>query len=225
MKFRRTVTFSVLGLFVILQIYLLFIKQSPVLDFPNYKNNNPVQFYEKEEKSKKISQSFRTPGPLVRVDIMLANNELKPKGGTLQFSIFKKKQCLYLKNYPANTVEDNQFYRFKIRGKNIPAGEYLLNLKYVPQDKKERLAVWSFNEDIYPHGNLIINGKRESGDMTFRIYYKSSIWQQRHKILSFPPFLGRGTSLTLGFIFLFFVVNFLFYFFIDTLLKEPDIYD
>ena len=114
MKLKKVLTLVLPALFIIPQVYLLFVKDFQVLDYPRYVNVFPQPLLDGEKKSYKVSQSFRTPGPLRRIDIMLGNYKVKPGGGVLQLGIFKEDRCLFLKQYPADRVEDNQFYNFGV---------------------------------------------------------------------------------------------------------------
>jgi hypothetical protein len=220
MKLKKIVNIFLLALFVFLQIYLFFIKNFQVLDYSRYMNEFPQPLYGKDNRTVEVSQTFRTPGPLARIDILLANYKVKPKGGTLQLGIFKDNRCLFLKKYPANIVEDNKFYTFAIDPGKVAAGKYTLQLKHFPEDKKERLAVWIFRKDIYPYGNLYIKGKQKPGDMTFRVYYLSTLWQQKGRVIEkIPPLWLSRFWIVIGFLLTLLTINFLFYFFIKKLLN------
>lgn len=222
MRGEKSLKILLLGLFVFLQVYLIFIKDYRVLDYSRYANDFPQPLFGENKISEKISQSFRTPGPLSRIDIMLANYKVKPEGGAFQLGIFKGKQCLSLKRYPANTVEDNQFYTFAVDRGKVPPGTYTLELRHFPGNEKERLAVWTFKKDIYPYGNLFVNGKPQEGDMTFRVYYRSTLWQQRDRLIEKIPSLWLSRVLLIvGFLLIILMVNFLFYFFIKKCLRRP----
>lgn len=209
--------FTALGIFLLVQVYLFLLKDFEVLDYCPYINEHPLPLF---GENKTASQEFRTPGPLARIDIMMANYKIKPKDGILRLSIYKENQLLYLKNYSANTVEDNRFYTFKI-DKNLPVGNYRLQLNYFPQDKKERLAVWTSKIDLYPFGNLYANGKKIEGDMTFRVYYKSTIWKEKDRWLTLVKRSGfRGIALAVAFILMIVLLNLIFYYFLDKLLKK-----
>jgi hypothetical protein len=145
---------------------------------------------------------------------MMANYKIKPKDGILRLSIYKLNQLQFLKNYPATTVEDNRFYSFKI-DKKIPVGNYRLQLNYFPKDKKDKLAAWSSKGDLYPFGNLYANGKQIEGDMTFRVYYKSTIWKERDRWLTLAKRAGfRGIALAAGFVLMIVLLNLIFYYFL-----------
>jgi len=219
MKFIRIVKFAALGIFLLVQVYLFFLKDFEVLDYYPYINEHPLPLF---GENKNVSQEFRTPGPLARIDIMMANYKIKPKDGLLRLSIYKENQLLFLKNYPANTVEDNRFYSFKI-DKKFPAGNYRLQLDYFPQDKKDKLAAWTGKRNLYPFGNLYANGKQIEGDMTFRVYYKSTIWKEKDRWLTLAKRSGfRGIALAAGFILMIALLNLIFYYFLNKLLKKSN---
>jgi hypothetical protein len=151
----------------------------------------------------------------------MANYKVRPKGGTLQLGIFKEKRCLFLKKYPANTVEDNKFYTFDINPGKVPRGEYTLHLKHFPGDKKEKLAVWIVRKDIYPFGSLFVDGKQAQGDMTFRVYYLSTLWQQRGRIIEeIPPLWLSRFWIVIGLLITHLIINILFYYLMNKLLDS-----
>ncbi|MCP5102780.1 MAG: hypothetical protein GY950_05360 [bacterium] len=210
MNWNRTVKFLFMALFLLLQVYLVFVKDFQVPDYDKYFNEFPQPLFRENGKRTEVSQTFRTPGPLARIDILLANYKIKPKSGTLQLGIFKNGRCLFLKKYPANTAEDNRFYNFAVDADKVPPGAYTLKLKHFPGDKKERLAVWIYQKDIYPYGELFVDGKLKKGDMTFRVYFFSTLWEQRARL--------SGPLLFFGLVLLLFALNFLFYHFCSMLL-------
>ncbi|MGD2086734.1 MAG: hypothetical protein PVH61_11155 [Candidatus Aminicenantes bacterium] len=254
MRLIKIVKFVALGIFLLVQVYLFLFKNFEVLDYYPYINQHPLPLF---GENKDVSQEFRTPGPLARIDIMMANYKIKPKEGILRLTIYKtgggtpnlllqqkrqntkgnkvypknkvsegiskKAQLLFLKNYPAKTVEDNRFYSFKI-DKKIPAGNYRLQLNYFPKDKRDKLAAWSGKRDLYPFGNLYANGKQIEGDMTFRVYYKSTIWKERDRWLTLVKRSGiRGIALAAGFILMIVLLNLIFYYFLNKLVKSSNI--
>jgi hypothetical protein len=218
MKITKPLSIILVFLFVLFQVYLFFVRNFQVLDYPGYINEIPQPLSDEAGKLYKVDQSFRVPGPLARIDIMLGNYMVKPRGGTLQLSIFKGEQCVFLKRYPADRVDDNQFYRFAVDGEKISAGNYVLQLRYFPESKKDRLAVWTGRGNIYPYGEFFVDGKRREGDMTFRVYYLSTLWGQGRRIISEVPSLwGSRVWLAIGVILFLLALNSLFYYFIVTI--------
>ncbi len=225
MVYRRIFKRLVLLAFVLLQVYLFFFHNFEVLDYSRYSSELYPQPLSAENRS--LAQEFRTPGPLTRIDILLANYQVKPEGGTLQLGIFKKKRCLFLKKYPANLVEDNQFYRFAIDPASpIPGGHYSLQLKHFPtatkRGEKEKIAVWTLTKDIYPYGSLKVNGKQVKGDISFRVYYFSTIWNYRGALVKKIPSLWLSRYwLPLGLLLMLLAINFLFYYLVEKLFVSP----
>lgn len=207
-------------MFLCVQVYMFFVKDYDSRVDIRYMNETPVAF---DAKTKEIAQDFSTPGTLSRLDIMMANYKIKPKSGWLRLGIFQGPRCLFLKNFPASEVEDNRFYSFRIEPKNnetIPKGKYRLTLNYLPGNPTDRLAVWVSQSNLYPYGKLYVNKKPQNGDITFRIYFHSSLWGMKNRWL-FPPsgsFFSHVARVT-GFLLLLFMVNCLFYYFWSRFLK------
>ncbi len=219
MNIKKISTVLPMALFIAAQIFFLFVKDYRVQDYWRYVNDFPLPL---SGETKQVEQEFRCPGTLDQIDILLANYKVLPKGGSIQLSIFDKETRLYLKNYPANLAHDNQFYPFPIRPKKpVPKGNYTLRLKYNPANPKDRLAVWIFQKDIYPHGQLLHNNKPRQGDMTFRVFFHSTLWNMRSHVLSkIPkPWLAR-LWLPAGFILLLVLLNLLFYYILYILLRK-----
>ncbi len=213
MQIRGILKFFLFGLFLVFQVYLFFFKEFPVLDYTRYGNETPLPL---GGENNEVCQEFRTSGPLTRIDIMLANYLIKPQHGMLRLTIFKDNRRLFLKNYPANKAEDNRFYSFQlpdVKARQIPKGHYLLQLDYFAQDVRERLAVWISKEDLYPYGSLRLNNVPQGGDMTFRVYYHSTLWNAKDKWLHNVPVKPfQGYLLAGALLLLLLLVNVLFYF-------------
>lgn len=210
---KRALGILLPGLFIFFQFYLVFIKDYQVLDYPRYINEFPQPLSGEDRQMQKLGQTFRTPAPLARIDVMLGNYAAIPKGGSLQLGIYNDKQCLFLNNHPANGVKDNQFHTFIIPTGKVPAGTYSLELKYFPGDRGDRLAVWTCQKDIYPYGDFFVNGKKQSGDMTFRVYYCSTLWQAGSNWLEKIPSLWFSRVwLVVGFVLVLLALNCIFYF-------------
>jgi hypothetical protein len=212
---KRTFGFFLMGLFILFQVYLVFIKDYRVLDYSRYMNEFPQPLFgEGEERQvQKVSQGFRTPAPLARIDIMLGNYAATPKNGSLQLGIYRDKQCLFLSNHPANEVKDNQFHSFVISTAKIPAGSYFLELRFSSTNREDRLAVWTCQKDIYPYGEFFVNGKKQAGDMTFRVYYRSTLWKAgSHWLEKMPSLWYSRVWLIIGFVLVVLALNCIFYY-------------
>lgn len=204
-----------LGMLLVLEFYLFFLKEYATRDDVPYINQEAVPLF---GETKYVSQGFRSPGSLARIDILMANYKKKPTRGTLQLAIFKGNRCLYTKNVGADTVEDNLFYSFLIEKRIIGAGNYEMRLRFDRLSEDDRLAVWVSAKNLYKYGALSINGKRRKGDLTFRVYYRSTIWEARERWLKdVPGFPPRNTLFALFFLLFLIVLNGGFYYFLRKL--------
>lgn len=212
MNRKKILSFVLMALFLLVQIYLFFVQPVRVLDYPKTINEHPLPLF---GENKDVSQEFRTSGRLARIDIMLANYLVKPKSGNLRLTIFDKNgRERFTQDFPANTVEDNRFYAFPIRSAELSRGPYRLELKYLQPDQSQKLAVWISRNSLYPYGKLYVNGIGRDGSMTFRVYYYSTIWQERGRWLNaVPEFPARPYILALALIILLLLLNGLFYYF------------
>jgi hypothetical protein len=223
MPYKRVLKYVAFALVLLFQVYLFFFKSFEVLDFSTYVNQHPLPLF---GEIKDISQEFRSPGPLTRIDIMLANYLKKPEGGTLRLSIFRDEERVFFRNYPANNAEDNRFYSFNIaRDKTPPIsmGNYRLQLKYFPKNPVDKLAAWIHKKGIYPYGKLFVNNKPHKGDLTFRVYFHSTIWNAKNYWLKSQPQPFIRPYLLLGSLsLLLLALNYLFYYILSLLFSASD---
>jgi len=212
---------SLLLLFLMLQVYVLFFLQVDVLHFSYYLNETPLPLF---GENKTVSQEFRCPGPLTRIDVMLADYLKKPESGSLHLTILKNGKNMFKQDFPANRVEDNRFYSFPIQSQSngrLPKGNYMFQLSYTPGNPNDKLAAWMSPRNIYPYGNLFVNGIQKDGDLTFRVYFASTIRQEKSRLLNaVPRFPARRYLLGGGFLLLFFMVNLLFHLLLKTLIQD-----
>lgn len=221
MRIKKRVLLILLpGLFIFFQVYLVFIKNYQVLDYAHYINEFPQPLFGADRQTPKLSQTFRTPGPLTRIDVMLGTYAEKPQEGALQLGIYNDRQCLFLKNDPAGRVKDNRFHTFLIPRGKVPAGSYSLELRFLPGERQERMAIWTSQKDIYPYGDFFLNGKKQEGDMTFRVYYQATLWQARaHLLEKIPSLWFSRVWLLVGFLLVVLALNFLFYYLIKNFIN------
>lgn len=230
MNYNKLGFYAVIALFFGMQIYLFFFRDFEIRDPAPYINEIPIPM---DSPNKVVEQEFKISGSLSRVDIMMGNYKSAIKDGVIRLSIFKGSECVYVKNYPADSVEDNRFYSFKIDTGNktpISTDIFIMKLNFFRVNKtnfpmledQNRLAVWASAQPVYPFGSLYINGKKQEGSLTFRVYTHGTIWDKRNLWL-FPVSRSdyKGFTLLLGFLLLLFMVNFLFYYFLKKLMTEP----
>ena len=68
---------------------------------------------------------------------------------------------------------------------------------------------------LYSAEAIMKNGKKIEGDMTFRVYYKSTIWKEKGRWLTLAKRAGfRGIALVAGFILVIVLLNLIFYYFL-----------
>jgi len=206
------------GIFCFIQVYLFFLKEFLVLDSKKFTNDKAVPLF---GETKTVGQEFEIKGFLSRIDIMLGIYNRKPGKSVLRLSIFNKAKRIFLKNYAASSIRDNRFYSFYPDQQKIPAGQYRLQLEYFMLEPKDKAAVWISQQDYYPSGSFYINGEKMKGDMTFRVYYRNSIWNERERWLNVngpdsPAWFPRF-ALSLGLLLFVFMVNVVFVYFLDKL--------
>lgn len=167
------VSWLLLTLFIALEVYLFFFKTYLTQDYWEYRNDHPQPL---SAGVGALEQEFISPGPLARLDVLLANYRKKPGSGSLHLALFRSGALVFEDHYPADSVEDNQFYSFAIPPRSgLSEGYYRLKLSYKEAGTGDRLAAWIFRQDIYPFGALFIDGQAQKADLTFRVYYRSTL--------------------------------------------------
>lgn len=159
------------GVFLALVAGLLFFpRHYDVLDTGFYMNQIPSPIM---TPAVTVVQEFSVNGPLSRMDIRFGTYDNTPRG-TLRLRIRKSTSVVFDKEIPGNRIRNNWMTSFSISPR-LSAGNYRLILQFRPVDEKDKLSVWMTHNDRYSRGRLFINRSLQSGDLAFRVYYRSRL--------------------------------------------------
>jgi hypothetical protein len=191
--------YSLVFFFLVLQIYLIFLKKHDTLDLDIYPNTLPTQLI---CGAQTVGQTFISESNnLCRVDIMMGTLA-RPNDKNLTFRLYQ---------------HDGQAEN--VRTTTVNAAGLLNNLynsfvfKPVPRSKKKpfswilsspgswpdnSVCAWMNKKNIYRKGSALINGAPARGDLVFRVYAKRRIFTELHRIVkNRPGILGKAWFLVL----------------------------
>lgn len=182
---------ALVGAFILLQLFLVFIKRHDTMDLEIYPNTKPSLDFSAD---RAIGQTFKAGlDRLNRIDVMLGTHR-KTLGGEIVFRLREWP-------FPADPAADVRTVR--IAGAGIKDNLYqTFSFPPVPNSRGRSYAfeisasnpapdapgcVWINETDIYPAGDLLIGGKVNGGDCTFRTYASRTIAASVGRIVAKRP--------------------------------------
>jgi len=179
------------AVFLLTQLYLIFLRRHDTMDLEIYPNTKPSLNYRVDFA---IGQTFKSGlNRLNRIDIMLGTHH-KTLGGEV---ILRLREW----PFPADPAADVRTVR--VRGAEIKDNLYqTFSFPPIPDSKGKSYAfeilaadpdpeapgcVWINEADIYPAGDLLIKGKVNGGDCTFRTYSSRTIAESVGRITRRKP--------------------------------------
>lgn len=193
-KARTIVRLSGLSLFILLQLYLFFIKPHECLDLDIFPNNRPTYFIFGEHT---VGQTFLAPSNnLCRIDIMMGTYDRKSED-KIFFYLYelrgKKKVLLRQEEFPASTVKNNLYH--EIRFKPVPEAKkktFYFFLTSPEATSETAISAWMNSRDIYRHGNYVFDGRPQRGDLVFRTYSKHNLFNSLGRVVrKYPGFMNN----------------------------------
>jgi len=186
--------YSIVFIFLILQIYLIFLKKHDTLDLDIYPNTIPTQLI---YGAQTVGQTFVAESDnLCRVDILMGTLA-RPNDGNLTFRLYRLGE--QVENVRTTTVNAagliNNFYNPFVF-KPVPESKkriFSLILSSPGSWPDNSVCAWMNNKNIYRKGSALINGSPARGDLVFRVYAKRPIFTELHRIVkNRPGILGQA---------------------------------
>ena len=174
---------GILFLFILLQIYLIFIKTHHTLDLEVYPNTNPSpNIYAKNT----VGQTFIPKRDNIsRIEVMLGTHE-RENDKDIIFSLWAltpERKLLAEKNFNASTVQNNLFNAIDFHPVPVSKNKTHYFQLQSPQSTPENsICVWMNGKDIYKQGAFTYNNKEANGDLIFRVYAKRPIYKELSRI-------------------------------------------
>lgn len=203
----RIIKFSIIALFILMQIYLIFINRHYALDLDITPNNQPsVNIYQEE----KIGQTFISKrNGLAKIDIMLGTHGRKNNQDVIFILREKKPERKVVRRitFNASTVVNNLYYPLEFKPLRMSKGkEYTFILESPESSFENSICAWTNTKNIYRQGAYIHNSLAVGGDIIFRAYSKRPIFTELKRIVrNYEGIFGKVWLLILAIIFFEFV--------------------
>jgi hypothetical protein len=200
----RTIKFLILGLFLLMQVWLLFLKKHDTMDINVSPGTNPaIDIWG----GTRLAQSFvsRLNG-LARIDVSLATHDRSnSKDVVFELREADPGSTAFVRLiFNAATVQNNAFRAFTFPPQPHSARKkYIFSLSSPDSNPSDAICVWMNRRDIYEDGNFIINGRPQEGDLSFRVYSRRTIMSELHRIVRNYPGIFHSTTLLIAAIVLF----------------------
>ena len=175
---------GVIGLFVLFQMYLIFVKKHEALDIDAYPNSQPtanIYAYHK------VGQTFVAKrNNLCRIDVMLGTHGRKNDKDVF-FQLWQQtpqKKLVAQKEFNASAVTNNLYNTIKFLPVDKSREEEFYFFLYSPDSIPENsICAWMNGKNIYDGGNLILNDRPHIGDLVFRVYSRRPVYTEIGRIV------------------------------------------
>ena len=194
---------GVLALFLLLQVYFIFIKTHPTLDINVWPNEKPGPDLVSGER---IGQTFvAKTDNLSRVEIMLGTHDRQSRQDILfkLFAVQSGRDLLVEKTFNASEVVNNRFHQIDFEPiRESRDRKYYFELISPGSKPEEAFCIWMNSRNIYRPGERLLNNKVHKGDLIFRIYSQRPIYSELGRIVkNYPGILGKTWFLIVTIIF------------------------
>jgi len=199
----RTINLLILGFFLLMQFWLIFLKTHDTMDINVSPGTNPtLNFWG----TTRMAQSFvsRLNG-LSRIDVSLATHG-RPNTKDV---IFELRQATEAKAFVrlvfnAATVRNNAFRTFTFPKQHRSAGKkFIFSLTSPDSTEPDSICIWMSQLNIYEDGNYLINGRPQTGDLNFRVYSRRAIVSELRRIVRNYPGIFHSPALLVAAMLLF----------------------
>ena len=199
----KIIKYTTLIIFILFQIYLIFIKKHYALDFEIYPNAvpSPNIFW-----NNIIGQTFIAERDnLARIDLMLGTHErINDKDVFFElWEIGSKRNLIIKKVFNASTVKNNLYYPIEFKPIKKSRHKKYYFILYSPESTPENsISIWMNEKDIYRFGECYFNHNAQRGDLNFRVYSKRPIYCELGRVVrNYSGILGNKLFLILTIIF------------------------
>jgi len=167
------IKYIALVLFIIMEINLLFVKKYDTLDLNVGPNTLPSPDI---CGTRTVGQSFTVRrGGLARIDLMMGTHK-KTLQGEMRFELWEDGpggKKIADKTIQASLIKDNLFFSVMFKPLGSSKTKRLFFVLSAPAATPDNAAcVWMNPENIYPSGELRVDGRPSRGDLVFRLYSK-----------------------------------------------------
>jgi len=193
----KFIKITIILLFVLLQVFLIFIKRHDTLDIDVYPNNAPSPNIMGNQT---IGQTFAADlDNLSRIDIMMGTYA-RENTKTIVFQLFHLDPGRILKRektFSASTVQNNRYHTIRFDPiNNSRDKKYYFMLSSPESTTDDSLSAWMNTSNIYPPGKIRIRNRPTDGDLVFRAYFRRPVYTELGRIIrNYPGIFGNQTIL------------------------------
>lgn len=199
----RWIKWGVVGCFILVQIYLLFMNRHMTMGINAGPNNKPTP---RIMGDREIGQSFVPKrNHLAQIQVLMGTfGRENDKDVIFQlWDIEPPKKMILQKVFNASTVKKLRFHSLKFTPqKNSRGKEYYFSLSSPESTPGNSICAWMNTQDIYGDGQYFFNNRTSEGDLVFRTYSLQPVSAVLGKINeNYPGIWGSQLFLILTVIF------------------------
>ena len=199
----KVIKFTALTLFIMMQLFLIFVKRHDTLDLDIAPNTQPSLYI---CNNMQVGQTFiaRRNG-LARIDIMMGTYERQNDRDVL-FTLRERKperKTIVTATFNAASVRNNLYHPIVFAPARRSKGkEYFFTLHSPESTPDNSISVWTNTKNIYRDGQYLINNNPAGGDVIFRVYSKRLVFTELRRIVkNYPGIFGQTWLLILAILF------------------------
>ena len=199
----KVIKLTALTLFILMQLFLIFVKRHDTLDLDITPNTQPSPNIGGQGK---VGQTFiaRRNG-LARIDVLLGTHK-RQNDKDVFFTLRERKpenKELITITFNADSVRDNLFYPFRFPPLTKSEGkEYYFFFRSPESTFENSICVWTNTKNIYPDGQYLLNDLPDQGDLIFRVFSKRPVFTELRRIVrNYPGIFGQTWVLILAIFF------------------------
>lgn len=195
---------AVIALFVLLQVFLLFVARHDTMAVDSYPNTVPTPNLCGGDR---IGQTFKAPSDgLARIDVLLGTHG-RPNDKDVRFRLWELEPARVLAaeiGFNASDVRNNLYRTFRFPRRPKSKGRaYLFELDSPGSTPSNSIAVWMNTNDVCKDGEFFFDGLPAGGDLTFRAYARRTVWEELPRIARHGSGVFRSVFVLAAAIFLF----------------------
>lgn len=170
---------GIIALFVLLQVFLVFVARHDTMDVESAPNTVPTPSY---RGGARIGQTFKAASDgLARIDVLLGTHG-RANDGDIRFRVWELTPARRLVAevvFNASDVRNNLYRTFRFPPQPHSKGRpFLFEFKSRASSVANSFAVWTNANDVYKDGEFLLNGRAVGGDLTFRAYARRPVWTE-----------------------------------------------
>jgi len=187
------IRFVLITYFVLMNVYLFFVKKHMCLDTEVYENTNPTPNIFKKNT---VGQTFTADNnDLCRIEVRFGTHGRK-NDKKVRFQLWEltpdRKLAAEL-SFNAAEVKNNLFHSFDFKTlKESKDKKYYFKISSPQSAPQNSICAWMNKGNIYLSGEYFLKGSKKDGDLVFRVYSKRPVIAKLDRIVrNYPGIFGK----------------------------------